>query len=94
MAIALPIGTHGLDVVPSPCVVYILIDFEFIMAIDRHLHPEAAEFIIHLDSVGLHFKFDSPSLRMFAVIGGCFSQKLCIKFLSEEGKDIGTFEVV
>ncbi len=74
--------------------VHILIDLEFLWVIDRHFNTETAEFIIHLDTVGLHLKFDPPSLRTFTVIGDCFSQKLWVKFTSKEGKDICALEVV
>ena len=73
---------------------YILVDFEFLWVIDCHLDTQAAEFIIHLDTVRLHFKFDSPAFWTFTVIGDCFSQKLMVRFASQEGKDICTFEVI
>lgn len=42
----------------------------------------------------LHFKFNPPAFRAFTVTGDCFSQKLFIKFTSQKGKNIGTFEVL
>ena len=69
-------------------------DFEFLWVVDCHFDPQAAEFIIHLDAVGLHFEFNPPAFWTFTVIGDCFSQKLCIKFTSKKRKNIRTFEVV
>ena len=53
--------------------VYILIDLEFFRVINGHFYPQAAEFIIYLDTVGLRFEFDPPALRELTVIGDRFS---------------------
>lgn len=66
--------------------VHILINLEFLWVIDRHLHPQAAEFIIHLDTIRLHFEFDPPAFRAFTVIGDCFSLKLMVEFTPQKGK--------
>ena len=72
----------------------IFIDFEFLRVIDRHLDTQATEFIIHLDSIGLHFEFDPPAFRAFAVIGDGLSLKLWIKFTPKKGKNVSTSEVI
>ena len=74
--------------------VYILIDLKFFWVVDRHLYPEAAEFIIHLDTIGLHFEFNPPAFRAFTVIGDCLSLKLMVKFTPQKGKNICAMEAV
>ena len=74
--------------------VHILIDLELLRVIDRHLNTETAEFIIHLDAVGLHLELDPPALWTLTALGDCFSQKLWVKSTSEEGKDICTSEAM
>lgn len=74
--------------------VYILIDLEFPRVINGHFYPQAAEFIIHLDTVGLHFEFNPPAFRALTVIGDCLSLKLMVKFTPKKRKNIRTVEVI